>query len=90
MMATRPSSPESRRKANRKNNAIKKWYSNMMRRLFPQEYGRRGRRYTAADGTTPEKEARINLYQQQALARIPIRYIRNSILLVTQVLPGNP
>lgn len=89
-MGTRPSSIEARRKANRKNNAIKKWYSDMMRRLFPQEYGRKGRRYTAADGTTPEKEARINLYQAQALACIPIRYIPNSILLVTQGTHGNP
>lgn len=88
-MGTRPSSPEARRKANGKNNAIKKWYSDLMRRIFPQEYGRRGRRYTAADGTTPEKEARISLYQQQALAHIPIRYIRNSTLLVTQVHRGN-
>ena len=88
-MATRPSSTEARRKANRKNNEVKKWYSDLMRHLFPQEYGRRGRRYTAADGTTPEKEARINLYQQQASESIPIRYIRNSTLLVTQGPRGN-
>ena len=89
-MPTHKSSIEARRARYRAKAAEKKWYSDLMRSLFPEEYGKLRRRYTPADDTTPEKEARIILYQSQALARIPIRYIPNSILLVTQGTPGNP
>ena len=89
-MPTHTSSLEARRARYRAKAAEKKWYSDLMRSLFPEEYGKLRRRYTPVDDTTPEKETRINLYQAQALARIPIRYIPNSILLVTQGTPGNP
>ena len=89
-MAGHTSSSRSRRWQNLKRDVLLASYDSAMRELFPEDFTACRRRYTAADSTTPEKEARISLYQQQALERIPIRYIRNSILLVTRGTPGNP
>lgn len=88
-MGTRPSSAEARRSRNVKVNEVKRWYSDLQRRVFPEEWGAVRRRHTPADSTTPEKEARIALYRERAAERLPIQYIRNTVRLAPPASHGS-